>query len=194
MNKKDFKKQFINEFKKENDLKLTFKDTFNNEEINQKNYQHEYLSLKRRFKLTALCSCILICFLIVGLCITMKFYRDNKPDVDEILYLNILNNEEISQIINNCDYINDKPINIINITKNQYLYIFLGYSRDLKSNTYYTYFYKVVNFKKNFEIHTDSLTINICQENTFGLLCNKMDINCLKFTIKYDDFFKNYLI
>ena len=120
MNKKDFKKQFINEFKKENDLKLTFKDTFNNEEINQKNYQHEYLSLKRRFKLTALCSCILICFLVVGLCITLKLYKDNINNTDDYGFTQ----EELKFINENSDLFNEIPKAELNIIDNQSIVIY----------------------------------------------------------------------
>ena len=169
MNNKDFKKNFIENFKEQNNPNILFEDTFDKELVQNNNiYYNRYISLKKRHKLQTIFSCVLILLLIVGMSVVLFKNKDFK-NKENVMYE--LSSEELDIMYNSCGKIDSTPNIIINLYGNQYIYFYKIYCSDSNSIQDTFYFYKIVNYKKPFTILYKNEELYINENNTFSVLC-----------------------
>lgn len=184
MNNKDFKKNFIENFKEQNNPNILFEDTFDKELTQNNIYYNRYISLKKRHKLQTIFSCVLILLLILGMSIVLIKYKDNVSKTSQIYELS---EEEINIMKSYTGKVEEKPYMIINLSgiNNLYLYKVHYSDEDLLNN--YVYFYKVVNFQKIVEIKSNTNLIQINKNNIFGIIGKITDEEILKFKVFFGE-------
>ena len=192
MNNKDFKKNFIENFKEENNLNISFEDTFNKELTENNNiFYNRYISLKKRHKLQTIFSCVLIMLLIVGMSIVLIRYNDYVGQKEKLFELT---REENLYVISICDRIEETPIVIINYDGNVNLAIYKGVDNKDLNNNKFVYFYKIINYDTNIIIQLEDKEIYVTDKNLFGILYEYDCENVLIFKLIYENVIKEYKI
>ena len=192
MNKKDFKKQFINEFKQENTPTTSFNDVFKEQPKEENTYYKKYLSLNRKFKLSIAFSCIMLLVLIIGLSTSLIYLKDNHGKYDDMF----LEHDDIEYFSSICDRINAAPYAIIQVCDDQYIGIYSGVSKRTNEDYINYYFYKIFNFSISFNIYLTEYDniIFIHGDNLSGLLLQINGNYDIKFSIIINNLRKDYIL
>ena len=192
MNNKDFKKNFIENFKEQNNPNISFEDTFDKESTQNNNiYYNRYISLKKRHKLQAIFSCFLIILLIVGTSIVLINFHDNFGD-NQNDYL--LSEEEQAYILNTCNRVNEYPIIIIRYDGDKELLIYKGMLNKNSNECFNFYYYKMLDFDKPVKILYDDVEITIDNTNQFGFLSQTIVDTSFEFSLVYNETTRKYKI
>ena len=194
MNKKDFKKQFINEFKQENTPTTSFNDVFKEQPKEENIYYKKYLSLNRKFKLSIAFSCIMLLVLIVGLSISIVYVKD-YDSIDKFSDYSLTETEK-QFMLQYSNKVNENPIAMIFITEKQYIIFYKCELININNTAAYSYFLKVINFSKPFSVIVNNsvLVFDKVDDVSLKLLVDDYRSESLYFTIEYQDNSKEYVI